>query len=187
MRITSFEIYSDWRNCRVCAHGSAVLPVIHKVYHVHSKIRTVCPQSDQVQAGCTCTSPPRGTSRTWIIVVLLIVAMGAVAGNPAHAQQGEGYWYTVRPGDSWWSISAQTGIPVGVLQAHNPQAKPLVVERGAPVDSRSDCTDTKARLLVRGPAWGHVAGPGHPHRGVRQRAEAAEPARGAPQRLDVGG
>ncbi len=60
--------------------------------------------------------------RTWIIVVLLIVAMGAVAGNPAHAQQGEGYWYTVRPGDSWWSISAQTGIPVGVLQAHNPQA-----------------------------------------------------------------
>ncbi len=62
--------------------------------------------------------------RMWILVVLIIVALGATLSLPGYAQQGrgEGYWYTVRPGDSWWSISVQTGIPVGALQAANPQA-----------------------------------------------------------------
>lgn len=31
-----------------------------------------------------------------------------------------GYWYKVRPGDSWSNLSARTGIPVSTLQANNP-------------------------------------------------------------------
>ncbi len=31
-----------------------------------------------------------------------------------------GYWYTVRPGDSWSSLSRATGISVSALQAANP-------------------------------------------------------------------
>jgi len=59
-----------------------------------------------------------------MIIVLVTLALGSALVRPALAQQGsgKGYWYTVRTGDSWWSISAQTGIPVGALQAVNPQA-----------------------------------------------------------------
>ncbi len=58
----------------------------------------------------------------WRLAALALVLFGIVFLLPVQAQQGEGYWYTVKPGDSWWSLSAQTGIPVGVLQAYNPQA-----------------------------------------------------------------
>ncbi|HIQ06502.1 MAG TPA: LysM peptidoglycan-binding domain-containing protein, partial [Anaerolineae bacterium] len=37
-------------------------------------------------------------------------------------QRGEGYWYTVKRGDSWSVIAARTGISVAALQALNPQA-----------------------------------------------------------------
>ena len=60
--------------------------------------------------------------RASLIGLIIAVLLGALLLTPVQAQQGEGYWYTVQPGDSWWSISARTGIPVGVLQANNPQA-----------------------------------------------------------------
>ncbi len=59
--------------------------------------------------------------RRWVVIVALVVAL-LVPTSLVVAQQGEGYWYTVRPGDSWWSISERTGVPIGVLQAHNRHA-----------------------------------------------------------------
>jgi len=56
------------------------------------------------------------------IAVGIVLLLGGLSVMPASAQQGEGYWYVVRPGDSWWSISARTGVPVGVLQGYNPHA-----------------------------------------------------------------
>ncbi len=60
--------------------------------------------------------------RTWWIIFALLFTLLFTLLPTALAQQGEGYWYTVQPGDSWWSISERTGVPIGVLQAHNPQA-----------------------------------------------------------------
>ncbi len=57
----------------------------------------------------------------WLLMGALLVAL-LLSALPVSAQRGEGYWYTVQPGDSWWSISERTGVPVGVLQANNPQA-----------------------------------------------------------------
>ncbi len=59
--------------------------------------------------------------RRWVIIVAFVVAL-LMPTSLVLAQRGEGYWYTVRPGDSWWSISERTGVPIGVLQANNPQA-----------------------------------------------------------------
>jgi len=64
---------------------------------------------------------PRMLHVVILVVALLVVSMiGSV--SIVWAQSGGGYWYVVQPGDSWWSISARTGIPVDVLQAHNPHA-----------------------------------------------------------------
>ncbi len=65
--------------------------------------------------------------RVWFLAVLLsIVLIITLIPFPSLAQhtppRGQGYWYTVRPGESWWSISMKTGVPVGVLQQFNPQA-----------------------------------------------------------------
>lgn len=60
--------------------------------------------------------------RTWFIGFALALTLLSALLSTATAQQGEGYWYTVQPGDSWWSISERTGVPVGVLQSYNPQA-----------------------------------------------------------------
>lgn len=60
--------------------------------------------------------------RQSLTLLLLLGTLVFLTALPVVAQQGEGYWYTVQPGDSWWSISARTGIPVGVLQAYNPHA-----------------------------------------------------------------
>lgn len=60
--------------------------------------------------------------RDLAIVAGIVLLLGTLAVMPASAQQGQGYWYVVRPGDTWWSVSARTGVPVGVLQAYNPQA-----------------------------------------------------------------
>ncbi len=64
--------------------------------------------------------------RTWFAVLLAVVLIVSSLTLPVFAQHApprdQGYWYTVRPGDSWWSISLKTGVPVGVLQQFNPQA-----------------------------------------------------------------
>ena len=39
------------------------------------------------------------------------------AGPDHHA---DGYWYTVQPGDSWWKLAHDTGIPLVALKAANP-------------------------------------------------------------------
>jgi LysM repeat protein len=63
----------------------------------------------------------------WLIgltlAVLLVLLVGPVAqAAPADASsvQSCGYWYTVRPGDSWSRVSAATGVSVAALQAANP-------------------------------------------------------------------
>jgi LysM repeat protein len=64
---------------------------------------------------------------SWVIalVMAVLVVVGFVpsvqaAPEPAPAAVSCGYWYTVRPGDSWSRVSARTGVPVGALQAANP-------------------------------------------------------------------
>lgn len=63
---------------------------------------------------------------TWLVallvaLLLVIAVVPAAQASPATGLSG-GYSYRVRPGDSWSSISRQTGIPVRALQAANPQA-----------------------------------------------------------------
>lgn len=64
--------------------------------------------------------------RVWLFTVLILLIIGGIFIFPAYAQstppRDQGYWYVVRRGDSWWSISARTGVPVSVLQQYNPQA-----------------------------------------------------------------
>lgn len=59
--------------------------------------------------------------RWWLVSMLVVLLVGVVFA-PAAEASGSGYWYTVQPGDSWSSISAATGVPVGTLQAWNPGA-----------------------------------------------------------------
>jgi LysM repeat protein len=59
-------------------------------------------------------------------LIAFLWVCGAIA--PARAQDEtptstpEGYLYTVQSGDSWTSVSEETGVPVRVLLAANPQA-----------------------------------------------------------------
>ncbi len=61
---------------------------------------------------------------SYVIILVIALLIATLVGSAwiVRAQSGGGYWYIVQPGDSWWSLSARTGIPVDVLQAHNPQA-----------------------------------------------------------------
>jgi len=69
----------------------------------------------------------RRTLLVAFLAAMLLAALGAPAAMasseaaPAASWSG-GYWYTVRPGDTWFSVSAMTGVPVATLQAHNPAA-----------------------------------------------------------------
>ncbi len=58
--------------------------------------------------------------RLWIGALALLLAL--IIALPVGAQEGDGYWYIVRRGDSWTSISARTGVSVAELQRANPQA-----------------------------------------------------------------
>lgn len=55
-----------------------------------------------------------------VLVALLIGPVAQAAPNDVSSVQSCGYWYTVRPGDSWSRISAVTGISISALQAANP-------------------------------------------------------------------
>lgn len=64
---------------------------------------------------------------TWLlaalIALLLVMAVAPAAQAappPAPAASSCGYWYTVQPGDTWYKLSAHTGISVAALQAANP-------------------------------------------------------------------
>lgn len=60
--------------------------------------------------------------RHWIAVSVLGVLIVLATISLAAAQEGEGYWYIVRAGDSWASIAARTGVSVAELQRANPHA-----------------------------------------------------------------
>lgn len=62
--------------------------------------------------------------RPLAIALLAALLLAIVLATAAQASSGEntGYWYTVRPGDTWYSVSRATGVPVATLQAHNPAA-----------------------------------------------------------------
>ncbi len=57
-----------------------------------------------------------GTMGALVLLILLLSV------SLASAQEGNGYWYTVRRGDTWTSIAARTGVSVAELQRANPQA-----------------------------------------------------------------
>lgn len=56
----------------------------------------------------------RTAALAWLLMLLFVTW--------ARAQDAEGYWYTVRRGDSWASIAARTAVPVATLQRANPHA-----------------------------------------------------------------
>ncbi len=62
----------------------------------------------------------RGHRWLWIGVLALLLALFLT--SFVSAQEGPGYWYTVRRGDTWASISARTGVSVAELMRANPQA-----------------------------------------------------------------
>lgn len=66
-----------------------------------------------------------GLLPVWTLGVALALVMGLALPTlllPAGSlwAQTEGYSYTVRPGDSWATVSARTGVSVAALQAANP-------------------------------------------------------------------
>lgn len=54
------------------------------------------------------------------VLALPMTAAAAPADAIAAADGPGGYWYTVRPGDTWYALSRRTGIPVRELWAANP-------------------------------------------------------------------
>lgn len=55
-----------------------------------------------------------------MVLVMAIVPAAQAAPEPAPAAVSCGYWYVVRPGDSWSRVSAWTGVSISALQAANP-------------------------------------------------------------------
>lgn len=55
-----------------------------------------------------------------LLAALLIGPVAQAAPAEASSVQSCGYWYTVRPGDSWSRVSAATGVSIAALQAANP-------------------------------------------------------------------
>ena len=69
----------------------------------------------------------RNTSRwPWLWLVLGLAAVMLVLPAHASAQSNNppaaGYYYTVRPGDTWSTVSRQTGVSIARLKAANPLA-----------------------------------------------------------------
>jgi len=58
----------------------------------------------------------------WHRIGVLAFLLVLVLTSTAAAQEGNGYWYTVRRGDSWSSIAARTGVSIAELQRANPHA-----------------------------------------------------------------
>jgi LysM repeat protein len=61
-----------------------------------------------------------------LLATLLVGGLWAATSWPAHAQSetdsSAGFYYTVRPGDSWNTVAARTGVDVEELKAANPEA-----------------------------------------------------------------
>lgn len=55
-----------------------------------------------------------------LLAALLIGPVAQAAPAEVSSVQSCGYWYTVRPGDSWSRVSAATGVSIAALQAANP-------------------------------------------------------------------
>lgn len=65
--------------------------------------------------------------KRWLLALTLALLAALLIGPVAQAAPAEvssvqscGYWYTVRPGDSWSRVSAATGVSIAALQAANP-------------------------------------------------------------------
>ncbi len=57
-----------------------------------------------------------------LVITILVVAITlSLFHTQTTAASAGGYWYTVQPGDSWWKLSQNTGIPMVALQAANPK------------------------------------------------------------------
>lgn len=55
-----------------------------------------------------------------LLLIFLAAPLAQAAPAATSSEASCGYWYTVRPGDSWSRVSAMTGVSVGALQAANP-------------------------------------------------------------------
>lgn len=56
-----------------------------------------------------------------IVIVLTLILVPAAQAAPETSGHGPGgYWYTVQRGDTWYRVSARTGVSVQALQSANP-------------------------------------------------------------------
>jgi LysM repeat protein len=73
------------------------------------------------------TSSPLLKRTVWLgaalvaIVLLLILAPAAQAAPDTSGHSTGGYWYAVQRGDTWYRVSAKTGVSVQALQSANPK------------------------------------------------------------------
>jgi LysM repeat protein len=58
-----------------------------------------------------------------LVLILLLAPASALAQGPGPAQEGgTGFYYVVRPGDTWTGIAHTVGIPVSTIKKYNPAA-----------------------------------------------------------------
>jgi LysM repeat protein len=56
-----------------------------------------------------------------LVLILLLSPASALAQGTGPAQ-GTGFYYVVRPGDTWMAIETKTGVPAARIRQYNPQA-----------------------------------------------------------------
>jgi LysM repeat protein len=58
-----------------------------------------------------------------LVLILVLTPFSALAqGEGPTRGAGTGYYYVVRPGDSWSGIAATTGVPMATIKEYNPEA-----------------------------------------------------------------
>lgn len=71
------------------------------------------------------TSTRRCIGQRWLVFTLLLclilILAAVLPAQSVEASDGAGYWYRVRPGDSWYRIAARTGVSVRDLWNANPE------------------------------------------------------------------